>query len=79
MICKVCGWKYHCCSSCDTSGEEWLRDSYCSKDCFLKSKEAKECRKKIKNFFKNCTKKQRELFDEIRQWPDYKQNLIYDD
>jgi len=34
MKCKMCGYKYHCCSSCDTHGEEWLNDGFCCGDCY---------------------------------------------
>jgi hypothetical protein len=32
--CKVCGYSYHHCSSCDSGGIPWEADGFCSGDCY---------------------------------------------
>ena len=32
--CKVCGSRYHFCSSCDSGGVEFMGDGYCSQTCY---------------------------------------------
>jgi hypothetical protein len=36
--CKICGKRYHVCSSCDTWGIEYLNAGFCSSDCADKGK-----------------------------------------
>ena len=63
--CPKCGKKFHHCSSCDTWGEWWLYQGYCSKKCWLGSEEYLNDKEIFLEFYSTLNPIQMAMFDKF--------------
>jgi len=60
QVCKICGKKYHCCSSCDNWDTPWRDMGYCSDICY----------EKVPGYHVDIVESYREALKQQKEWYD---------